>query len=89
MTATASQIDWAKSMRLMFSPQGMCSEDGAIRQDFFKPAKVRFATRLGLQFASPGSVARVSWLAAQNGIAAPRWRRSSTPWHLPSDRSWL
>lgn len=33
----ASRDEWARQMRLRFSPKGMCDADGAIQQDFFKP----------------------------------------------------
>ena len=35
-----AQEQWAREMRLNFSPPAMLNEDGAIKQDFFKPAQV-------------------------------------------------
>lgn len=36
----AEKAAWAANMRKMFSPEGMCNEDGSINQDFFKPKKI-------------------------------------------------
>lgn len=36
----ASNIAWVKDMRRQFSPKDLCSEDGEINQDFFKPKRI-------------------------------------------------
>lgn len=40
------RIEWAKQMRLAFSPGGMLFEDGTINQAFFKPKMVRGSSQL-------------------------------------------
>lgn len=40
------RVEWAKQMRLAFSPGGMLFEDGTINQAFFKPKMVRGSSQL-------------------------------------------
>lgn len=49
------RVEWAKQMRLAFSPGGMLLEDGTINQAFFKPKTVRLPPPMeeGLVMAYP------------------------------------
>jgi hypothetical protein len=38
--ASDERVEWAKQMRLQFSPAGMLQPDGAIDQQFFRPKQV-------------------------------------------------
>lgn len=34
------KVSWTKEMRKRYSPDGVCTADGSINQDFFKPKRI-------------------------------------------------
>jgi len=51
------KINWANGMRLQFSPKGMCRDDGAINQDFFKPKRIIIQLTEARKWGEPEKIA--------------------------------
>ncbi|KAL6767243.1 hypothetical protein ACKKBG_A39190 [Auxenochlorella protothecoides x Auxenochlorella symbiontica] len=67
--------EWARQMRLRFSPVGMCSETGDIVQDFFRPSGLALCGEEGSRW---GAAQQAALYMGLEKYGVGKWRDMAT-----------